>query len=108
MPNVTVDRRLFLTADKGRLVDPDDPAAAFLWATPGQEVTKEEAARVGYQPAGAAPAAPAAEPEPEVVAEHAAEPAAEKAEAVDEHAEKAEAEHADTPKRRGRSTSTKG
>lgn len=47
---ITVDRRLFLTADQDRLVDPDDPAAAFLWAGPGDEVEEADAERLGYQP----------------------------------------------------------
>lgn len=50
MPNVIVDRRLFLTASKDELVCPDDPAAAFLWATAGDEVVEAEARRVGYKP----------------------------------------------------------
>lgn len=58
MSNISVDRRLFLTADKDRLVNPDDPAAAFLWAGEGDEVTEEEAERVGYK-AGKKSAAPA-------------------------------------------------
>jgi len=45
---VIVDRRLFLTADKDRLVAPDDPAAAFLWAVEGDEVSDEDAAALGY------------------------------------------------------------
>lgn len=48
MPNIIVDRRLFLTADKDRLVEPDDPEAAFLWAGEGDEVTEEAAKAVGY------------------------------------------------------------
>lgn len=48
MPNIIVDRRLFLTADKSRLVEPDDADAAFLWANTGDEVTEEQAAEVGY------------------------------------------------------------
>lgn len=48
MPNIIVDRRLFLTADKSRLVEADDPEAAFLWASEGGEVSEEDAAAVGY------------------------------------------------------------
>lgn len=47
---VTVDRRLWLTADEGSLVEDGDTRAAFLWATEGREVSQEEADRVGYKP----------------------------------------------------------
>ena len=45
---ITVDRRLFLTADD-ELVEEGDPRAAFLWAGEGTEVSDEEAERVGYK-----------------------------------------------------------
>lgn len=48
MPNIIVDRRLFLTADKSRLVEADSAEAAFLWANTGDEVTEEQAAEVNY------------------------------------------------------------
>ena len=60
MANVTVDRRLWLTADKAQLVEDGDLRAAFLWAVEGREVLAVEAERVGYTPAGIDP-----EPEPE-------------------------------------------
>lgn len=49
MSKVTVDRRLWLTADKERLVEDGDKDAAFLWATEGREVLAEEAEAVGYK-----------------------------------------------------------
>lgn len=49
-PVVTVDRKLWLTADRSALVEDGDEAAAFLWATPGDEVSAEDAALVGYAP----------------------------------------------------------
>lgn len=49
MSSIIVDRRLFLTADKSRLVEADDPEAAFLWANEGAEVTEAEAAAVNYK-----------------------------------------------------------
>lgn len=52
MASVIVDRRLWLTADKDKLVEDGDPKAAFLWANEGLEVTDEEANRVGYKPKG--------------------------------------------------------
>lgn len=48
--NVTVDRRLYLTADKSKVVEDGDPKAAFLWAIRGRNVSEEEAKRVGYKP----------------------------------------------------------
>lgn len=50
MGNVTVDRRLYLTADKSKVVEDGDPKAAFLWAIRGRNVSEEEAKRVGYKP----------------------------------------------------------
>lgn len=47
---ITVDRRLYLAADRKTLVEEGDPRAAFLWAGAGTEVTREEATRVGYTP----------------------------------------------------------
>lgn len=47
---VKVDRRLYLAADRETLVEDGDPGAAFLWASEGDEVTDEEAERVGYKP----------------------------------------------------------
>lgn len=61
--NVTVDRRLWLTADRSRVVEDGDPAAAFLWAVEGREVPHVEAERVGYTPASTASDAGAVEPD---------------------------------------------
>lgn len=47
---VTVDRRLYLAADNETLVEDGDPNAAFLWASEGDEVSDDEAKRVGYKP----------------------------------------------------------
>lgn len=41
------DRRLWLTAERDRLVEDGDPAAAFLFCAPGQPVAMEEARRFG-------------------------------------------------------------
>lgn len=58
----TTDRRLWLTADKERVVEEGDPDAAFLFVSAGKEVSDEDASRYGLD----APApAPAPEPEPE-------------------------------------------
>ena len=45
---VHIDRRLWLTADKARVVEDGDRAAAFLWHIAGETVTAAEAARVGF------------------------------------------------------------
>lgn len=44
------DRRLWLTADRERVVEEGDPEAAFLFATPGKEVSDEDAERYGLKP----------------------------------------------------------
>lgn len=46
-PTVTVDRHLYLTGDKTRVVEENDPAGRTLWATPGMEVDRAEAERLG-------------------------------------------------------------
>lgn len=60
---VKVTERLYLTADKERVVKEGDPAAAFLYATPGKEITAEDAKRYGIK--AAAKPADKAEPAPE-------------------------------------------
>lgn len=47
MPVVVVDRRLYLTADRSRIVEEGDPRAHSLYATPGMTITVEEAKRYG-------------------------------------------------------------
>lgn len=44
---VIIDRRLCLTEDKSRVVDETDPAARWLWATPGHVVDRADAERLG-------------------------------------------------------------
>lgn len=46
-PLVTIDRHLYLTEDKGRVVEEGDPAGRSLWAAPGQQVPRREAERLG-------------------------------------------------------------
>lgn len=43
------DRKLWLTADKERVVEDGDPAASFLFATPGDEISDEDAKRYGVK-----------------------------------------------------------
>lgn len=50
MGNITVDRRLWLTADRERVVEDGDPEAAFLLAAPGQTVSETQAERYGLVP----------------------------------------------------------
>lgn len=64
---IVIDRHLYLTEDRSRVVEENDPASRFLWAAPGDEVSRAEAERLGAIKAQA-------EPEP---AEEAAEPEAE-------------------------------
>lgn len=44
---VTMDRHLYLSEDKTRLVAEGDPAAGWLWCSPGQRVPRKEALRLG-------------------------------------------------------------
>lgn len=44
---IVADRRLWLTADRSRVVEDGDPSAAFLLAAPGTEIPVDEAARLG-------------------------------------------------------------
>ena len=50
---VEVNERLFLTADREKVVPEGDPEAAFLFATPGDEVSEEDAKRYGIKPSKA-------------------------------------------------------
>lgn len=43
------DRRLYLTADLSRVVEAGDRSAAYLWATPGSEITDRDAAAFGLE-----------------------------------------------------------
>lgn len=46
-PQVTIDRHLYLTEDRTRVVEEGDPAGRWLWASPGQQVSRREAERLG-------------------------------------------------------------
>lgn len=65
---VTVDKRLYLTEDKERLVEDGHPDARWLWCTPGTQVPREQAERYGLLEE------PEPEPEPEVEREAEEEP----------------------------------
>ena len=43
------DRRLCLTRDGARVCEPDDKEAAFLFATPGTDISEEDAERFGLE-----------------------------------------------------------
>ena len=49
-PKVRVDQRLYRTADNARLVPEGHPDAAFLYCTPGHEVSREEFERFELDP----------------------------------------------------------
>ncbi len=44
---VEADERLWVTADGQKVVSPDDPDAAFLYAVPGQRISRDDAERYG-------------------------------------------------------------
>lgn len=48
-----VDRKLWLTSDKERVVEDGHPEAAFLFASEGDEITDEDAKRYGVKQAAA-------------------------------------------------------
>lgn len=47
MPKYIADRKLWLTADRERVVEDGDPEARFLLAAPGRAVPEEQAVRLG-------------------------------------------------------------
>lgn len=57
---IVIDRHLYLTEDRSRVVEEGDLASRFLWAAPGDEVSRAEAVRLG-----AIKAEESAAPEPE-------------------------------------------
>ena len=51
------DRRLYLTADRSQVVEDGDARAAFLFVTPGKEISDADAERYGLnKPAARKPA----------------------------------------------------
>lgn len=44
---VVIERRLYLTKDRKRVVEEGDPEGYWLWAAPGQAVERSEAERLG-------------------------------------------------------------
>lgn len=50
MPEFVTDRRLMLTADKSRVVEADDPEAAFVLAGEGGTVSHADAERYNLKP----------------------------------------------------------
>lgn len=65
------DRRLWLTQEKGAVVEEGDPRAAFLFATPGFVISDEDCHRYGLRledgalVVGSVLSQPEHEPEPE-------------------------------------------
>lgn len=57
---VVIDRHLYLTEDKSRVVEEGDVDGRWLWAAPGQEMSKEEAERLGAVKSEPKPKPPAA------------------------------------------------
>lgn len=54
MAKYVTDRRLWLTADKSRVVEDGDPEAASLLASAGKELDEATVARYGLKPPRAA------------------------------------------------------
>jgi hypothetical protein len=62
MSEFIADRRLYLTADRERVVEHGDPEAAILFAAEGSPIAQEDAERYGLE---ATPAPVDAEAEPD-------------------------------------------
>jgi hypothetical protein len=90
------DRRLYVTSDRSRLCEANDPQAGFLLATPGSLVSEADAKRYGL-----GPFAPKPEPKPEPVKE--SEPVDEEPE-LELTPEPEEVENEERPRRRRRET----
>lgn len=60
----TLDRKMWLTADKSEVVEDGDPRAAFLLGGAGTDVPDSEAERLGLTAAAKSAPAAAAESEP--------------------------------------------
>lgn len=79
----TATERLWLTADRERVVKDGDPQAAFLFATPGKKISAEDVERFGLKARKRAPENKAMQPDEDkaVAAEEdaAAQPAEEEA-----------------------------
>ncbi len=71
---VTVDRKLYAAAD-GTIVEAGDPRAASVYATPGQEIPRAEAERLGITSAPAEEPAAEAQADEEPEAKQQAKPA---------------------------------
>jgi hypothetical protein len=65
---VEADEKLWLTADRERVVADGDPEAAFLFATPGKRVSREDAERYGLVKSAKAKGAAKAKAEAEAPA----------------------------------------
>jgi hypothetical protein len=49
-PMLVADRRLWLTADRKRIVEDGDPRAAFLFAAPGEEISSAQVVKFKIGP----------------------------------------------------------
>jgi hypothetical protein len=61
---VTVTEHWYLTEDKTRVVREGDPESRWLWASPGTQVPRADAVRLGAIAPPVVVAEPAAAPEP--------------------------------------------
>lgn len=79
---ITLDRPLYLNADKTKIVEEGDPAARFVLGGPGSEISDADAKLYGLEeylkPKGKKPKEPEPPQEPEITDPKAAEPPANK------------------------------
>ena len=86
MPNLVSGRRLYVNADRSKIVDEGDPEASFLLAGEGATLTAEDVDKYELTEESVAAPPPAEEPAEEPVPEENAEkPAATKAQAAGEN-----------------------
>lgn len=48
--HIEIDRHMYLTEDKKRVVEEGDPDGRWLWAAKGNSKPRDEAERLGYVP----------------------------------------------------------
>jgi hypothetical protein len=88
---VLADKRYYLSSDRSRVVEEDDPDAGVLLAAEGDDISNEDVARYGLGKKQAK------EPEPLVVHSIAADPPKEEAPAEDDDGKDAEAKAVSGP-----------
>src|SRR5690554_3786452 len=108
---VVINERLCLTKEEDRVVSDTDPDAYYLWATPGQSVSKADAERLGALKPKTAPVKPEEKPSEDSKEAEEEQAPSKEAEEEDVQAEEDQAPSKEdtkpTPRRRGRPPGSK-